>query len=534
MAEVFLARQEGLKGFEKYVVVKKILNGYAESADFIEMLFAEARANARLTHPNIVQTYDVGVMDGVAYITLEYVRGPDLRRLLTELRKAHLWLPLAHALRITADTASALHYAHSYVDPTGLPHPVVHRDVSPQNILVSLDGSVKLSDFGIAKVQGEAGYTKPGVLKGKISYCSPEAIREQPLDARNDVFSLGVVLFELVTGQLPFKRGTDVATLRAVLADPPPIPCDVSPTLPRDVSALVLRALEKQPQDRFRSANEMREEVEAAMVRHGLRSSATSISSFFLESLGERLAEFVPNVSQRGISAEVSAPPEGRRRTQEFESAGDLNIVVEISEVSVSTAEVKAPTVSEHPLRTYRPLLPPVFPEPKPAWRHRWPYALMALLLLGAASAVAVRRTNADQIAVTNLGSGDHLYIEGVQHNPDALHLPGKQWLVAVSHGGRLVRFGQATREQGIDANSLVEASNALRQDAVLHVTSPGSGCQARLDGHDAPRAVPMRMPLEAGREVELELICPSGTPRHQTLLALPGQTVEVTAADVP
>ncbi|HEY0093052.1 MAG TPA: serine/threonine-protein kinase, partial [Archangium sp.] len=174
MAEVFLAKQVGVKGFEKFVVMKKILPQFAENAEFVDMLFAEARANARLTHPNVVQTFDVGMNDGVAYILMEYVRGPDLKKLMNELRRKGLALPLEHALRIVAEKAAGLHYAHSYVDPAGVPHPVVHRDVSPHNVLISLDGAIKLSDFGIAKVQGEEN-TQAGVLKGKISYISPEA-----------------------------------------------------------------------------------------------------------------------------------------------------------------------------------------------------------------------------------------------------------------------------------------------------------------------------------------------------------------------
>ncbi|MCY1073043.1 serine/threonine-protein kinase [Archangium lansingense] len=293
MAEVFLARQVGVKGFEKFVVMKKILPQFAENAEFVDMLFAEARANARLTHPNIVQTFDVGMNDGVAYILMEYVRGPDLKKLMNELRRKGLTLPIEHALRIVAETAAGLHYAHCYVDPAGVPHPVVHRDVSPHNILISLDGAIKLSDFGIAKVQGEEN-TQAGVLKGKISYLSPEATSGQPLDARNDVFALGVVLFELLTGQQPFKRDHDAATLNAIVSEPAPVPSQLEPNIPRDVSDLILRALVKDPARRTPSAAAMREEIEAVMAHHRLNSSPAAVAQFFKATLGERLAEFGP------------------------------------------------------------------------------------------------------------------------------------------------------------------------------------------------------------------------------------------------
>ncbi|WNG50851.1 serine/threonine protein kinase [Archangium minus] len=293
MAEVFLAKRMGVKGFEKFVVMKKILPQFAKNTEFVDMLFAEARANARLTHPNVVQTFDVGMNDGVAYILMEYVRGPDLKRLMIELRRKGLTLPLEHALRIVAETAAGLHYAHSYVDPAGVPHPVVHRDVSPHNIFISLDGAIKLGDFGIAKAQGEEN-TQAGVLKGKISYLSPEAAVCRPLDARNDVFALGVVLFELLTGQLPFKRDHDAATLKAIVREPAPVPSQLMPNIPQDVSALILRALVKDPARRTPSAAALREEIEAVMARHRLNSSPAAVAQFFKDMLGAQLAEFGP------------------------------------------------------------------------------------------------------------------------------------------------------------------------------------------------------------------------------------------------
>ncbi len=332
MAEVFLAKQVGVKGFEKFVVMKKILPQFAENAEFVDMLFAEARANARLTHPNVVQTFDVGMNDGVAYILMEYVRGPDLKKLMNELRRKGLALPLEHALRIVAETAAGLHYAHSYVDPAGVPHPVVHRDVSPHNVLISLDGAIKLSDFGIAKVQGEEN-TQAGVLKGKISYISPEAASGRALDARNDVFALGVVLFELLTGTLPFKRDHDAATLNAIVREPAPVPSHLKPTIPQDVSDLILRALVKDPARRTPSASAMREEIEAVMAYHRLNSSPAAVAQFFKTMLGDRLAEFGPTNAPGGSSGshpniagnggaprapsgatgEMAAPPTGSR-----------------------------------------------------------------------------------------------------------------------------------------------------------------------------------------------------------------------------
>ncbi len=303
MAEVFLARQVGLKGFEKYVTVKRILPQFAQSPDFVEMLFAEARANARLTHPNVVQLFDVGSLDGVAHLTMEYVRGPDFKRVLVMARKSGSSLPVPHALRIVAETAAGLHYAHTFVDPMGHSHPVIHRDVSPHNILVSLDGAVKLSDFGIAKVSDGGEGTRPGTFKGKIHYSSPEQIRGLPLDARHDLFSLGIVLFEALTGFLPFRAENDVATLTAIAQTPVADPRQAVPSLPEDVCELVFRALEKSPDERFQSAGEFREAIEEVMARHGYRSSPIDVSHYVRDLLGEHLKDFSP-----ASIAEVGGP----------------------------------------------------------------------------------------------------------------------------------------------------------------------------------------------------------------------------------
>lgn len=362
MAEVFLARQVGLKGFEKYVVVKKILENFAQQPDFVEMLFAEARANARLTHQNIVQTFDVGMMNGVAYITMEFVRGPDVKRLMTMLRKANRALPIQYALRIVAETAAGLHYAHSYVDPTGRPHPMVHRDVSPHNILLSLDGAIKLSDFGIAKVQGEADNTRPGTFKGKIAYLSPEAIAGMQVDARSDVFALGVTLYELLTGKLPFRRENEAATLHAIMREPPVRPSKHNPEVPEDLANLALLALEKDPARRIPSAGHLREEVEQLMARHGLSASPTAVAKFFMDELGPQLAEFSPSASTTGVAVTDpfatarpgSSPPPNRPMPESV----PIDLGPEPRPASRRTTETAQP-----PLRP----APPVRTESRPA-----------------------------------------------------------------------------------------------------------------------------------------------------------------------
>jgi serine/threonine protein kinase len=328
MAEVFLARQEGLGGFEKYVVVKRILPNMATSPEFVEMLFAEARLSARLTHPNIVSIYDVGLQGGTPYISMEYVRGPDLRRLMVGLRKQwNQQVPVEHSLRIVHEVAIALHHAHSYVTPTGTPFPVVHRDVSPHNILVSFDGALKLSDFGIAKAIGASEHTQPGILKGKTSYLSPEAVRGEQVDARSDVFSLGVVLYELLTGNQVFRRDSEQATLHAILTDPPIDPTRLNPELARTIANVTVKAIEKDKRQRYQTAGEFAQALDEVMRVYDYRSTPATIAAFFEQRLPDVAAEFAPT-SGNASAAPAQATVESTAVTAGGADRGTIRVPV--------------------------------------------------------------------------------------------------------------------------------------------------------------------------------------------------------------
>ena len=252
MAEVFLARQRGVEGFDRRVAVKRILPHLSERADFVGMFLDEARLAARLSHPNIVHIYEFGKVDQDYFIAMEYVEGPHAGQLIK--RAAEEPLPAVLVARIGADAASALAYAHRLEDADGTPLQVVHRDISPQNLMLSYDGVVKLVDFGIAKAASAGEETQPGVVKGKYAYMSPEQTMGKSLDGRSDVFSLALVMWELLAGRHVVDRRDPAASMRAIRDGRfPPIE-EVAPRVPAPLAAAIGQALEVDRDERSTAA----------------------------------------------------------------------------------------------------------------------------------------------------------------------------------------------------------------------------------------------------------------------------------------
>ncbi|HEV3076244.1 MAG TPA: TonB family protein, partial [Thermoanaerobaculia bacterium] len=247
------------------MAIKKILPYMTGNTDFISMFIDEAKLAAQLSHPNIVHIYDLGKIGSDFYIAMEYVEGKDLRSLLNAARQHDLPLPLGLALLIAVRLANALGYAHRKRDFEGREMALVHRDVSPQNVLISYDGDVKLCDFGIAKAVSKVGQTQMGALKGKLQYMSPEQARGTQVDARSDIFSLGAVLFEMLTGQRLFDGDSEMSVLEAVRQVKVRPPSQVVPTIPREIDDIVMHALAGRPEDRFQTAGELEQRLEAVL-----------------------------------------------------------------------------------------------------------------------------------------------------------------------------------------------------------------------------------------------------------------------------
>jgi serine/threonine-protein kinase len=264
MAEIFLARTRALRGFEKYLVIKKILKHRTNDPDFVSMFLDEARLAATLDHPNIVQIYDVGHVDGEYYIAMEYLRGHSVIEMVrTGARIGYAKPPLEHALSIVVSVCAGLHYAHEKRDFEGRPLEIVHRDVTPQNVVVTYDGAVKLVDFGIAKAATREVETLAGTLKGKVGYMSPEQCRGSEVDRRSDLFTVGILLYELTTGKRLYYDKSDFDTLKRIVEGPVPTPRDLMPFYPAALNAIVVRCLQKDPADRYQTARELHGELEA-------------------------------------------------------------------------------------------------------------------------------------------------------------------------------------------------------------------------------------------------------------------------------
>ena len=267
MAEIFRAKRRGVEGFEKMVAVKRILPHLSDNKEFVDMFINEAKMVAGLSHPNIVQIFDLGKIENTYYIAMEYIEGLDLRAVLSRVRETETILDVDLSALVATKVASALEYAHRHRDPSGKPLRIVHRDVSPPNILISREGEVKLADFGIAKAAIKAPSTDSGSLRGKLLYMSPEQAWGRSMDKRSDIFSLGVVLFEMLAGRSLFMGTSEMSILERVREAHFLTPSSFNPAIPIELEAVVAKALKKEPDDCYQDASEMLRDLDGYLRR---------------------------------------------------------------------------------------------------------------------------------------------------------------------------------------------------------------------------------------------------------------------------
>ena len=391
MAELFLGTTVGPGGFQKHVVIKRILPDASRDETFMRMFLDEARITAGFTHPNIAQVYDLGEDEEGLYVVMEFIPGQNLNQVVSMCAKKQHVLPLGFSVSVVNDCALALHYAHTYVKPSGEPYPVVHRDVAQKNIMVGWDGQTKLLDFGIAKAAGTLSRTKVGTVKGTAGYMSPEQVTARPVDGRSDVFSLGVVAWEMVTGQRLFSADSELAEMKLILEAKVERPDEVEPVVPTALADIIMRALAKEPADRWPSAREFSKAITTRCA--DLVFDAEERSLFMREMFTERIEQtrklfelskskqtsetevrqLAKSIQESAMSQPVLKPVKGRPKAapkkQKATSAEDDKLL----ELAIRVDQVAAGAEAHRPRRTWGgPLL----------------IGLLVLLVLGLANRV--------------------------------------------------------------------------------------------------------------------------------------------------
>jgi serine/threonine protein kinase len=360
MAEIFLAQSRGPEGFEKQVVIKRIRSLLADDPSFVQMFIAEARVASRLNHANLVHIFDFDRHEDTYYLAMEYVRGKSLADVHRRARDEGRAFPQLLAAQVGLEVARGLAYAHKLTEH-GQSLGLVHRDVTPHNVLISFEGAVKLTDFGIAKASNRA--STAGMLKGKFAYMAPEQARGEPVDARTDIFALGITVWELLAGTRLFDGESDVAVLRAVQERPIQSPRDFNPATDAALSALVMRGLQRDPVQRYQTAGEFERALLQYVIGGARTPEDTDVGSFVRSLFAEEAAteeESGPAVPLQLIaSTEASAPrsrPQGEsgRMLQQTVRSGGSPVPME----DEALAPTRAPSVGKTPRAQSRPTTP--------------------------------------------------------------------------------------------------------------------------------------------------------------------------------
>ncbi len=357
MAEIYLARMGGTDGFSKLVVVKRLLANMASDHEFIQMFLDEARINARLSHSNIVQVLELGEVDNQYFIAMEYVSGLSVAQVGKLATQRLGEVPQGVACGIVAQACAGLHHAHEQKLPDGTEMGIIHRDVSPQNLLLTYEGFVKVVDFGIAKAEGRATQTRAGMVKGKFAYMSPEQCVGQPLDRRTDIFALGIILFELCTSRRLFRRASTFETYEAIIKCEVPDPRSVNPNVSEKIAAVILKALAKNREDRYATAEAMQEALELAMRRSQVRGSAMDLSRFIENNFTDQVRE-QEDLIRRIEAGELNQPendPGANKIAENYDAIGVEDLEEEDEDDGPTQNEEAGPR---------KPAPPPPMPSP--------------------------------------------------------------------------------------------------------------------------------------------------------------------------
>jgi serine/threonine protein kinase len=289
MAEILLARVKDSSP-ERLVVLKRMHRQLAADREFVQMFMDEARLAEGLRHPNVVEVYEFGEDNDQYYIAMEYLHGHDLRRVLSEMASKGMSIRLSHALGIITGVCRGLEYTHQRANDAGEPLGIVHRDVSPHNVLLTYTGKVKLVDFGIAKMANHASRTRTGILKGKVAYMSPEQAMGDALDRRSDIFCIGILLWEMTTGQWLYRRKSELETLKAVVESDAPLPSQVHAGYPRELEQIVMKALARKRDERWSTAGELADALAEFSTKRRIKPSPAMLGTMMTSVFSDEVA----------------------------------------------------------------------------------------------------------------------------------------------------------------------------------------------------------------------------------------------------
>lgn len=547
MAEIFRARPFYATDPRRYLVIKRILPHLADDASFITMFVDEARITTQLSHPNICQLYELGLLGGSYYIIMEYIAGRDVLSIINWYRRQRSFLPPAQVGFIVANLCAGLDYAHAKKDARGEPLGIVHRDISPQNVLVGFDGAVKVIDFGIARASVRRQRTEVGVLKGKFGYMSPEQVRGEDIDHRSDIFATGILLWEMLTARRLFYSKNDFDIIERVREMVVPAPSTLNPAIAPELDAIVARALERDRDRRYQTAGEMESElrlwldsVKPTYSRERLAAWMRAAYKTDIEEEAEREDAFQQFVRPRDVVLYLQRTgqplPENIRRTVgETLSARDLSrLDTEMAAVPVEVlaandyAPIATSIDEERTLVTSRP-------------RRRRNAALAAtvsgVMILGVLAFIisfagGTSLGTKGRFAVIYVDVPDVpnavLTIDG--HPRDAREIVDGRWVVAQLNPGhhqlRVSADGYEPYEQGVflQAGQKVDVDLAMEKvvpevlDMTVQLPSDIAGMRLAIDGDEQELKESYSLPLRVGETAVFELAAPGYLPHRQTI----------------
>ena len=286
MAEVFVAESAGIEGFRKQVAIKRVLPQLSKKEQFIAMFLDEARLSAHLSHSNVVSVFDIGVGDGTYFIVMEYVEGADLKAVMDHYKKIGEQIPVEAACYIATRICQGLGYAHELKNAEGKPLDIIHRDITPANVLITRYGEVKIVDFGLAKASSQLAASDAGVIKGKFGYLAPETVMEMPVDRRVDVFAVGIILWEMLTGRRLFLGETDFQTVRQVRDAVVPSIGAINRAVSPELEGIVRHALARDPAQRYINARDLGRDLTRFLFRHGQPVGDDNVAELVVGAIG--------------------------------------------------------------------------------------------------------------------------------------------------------------------------------------------------------------------------------------------------------